>query len=84
MFSLTGDVIDIEAARAAGWLRAHGVESGDRVAVAAANRPEYVALTLGALRTGVVPVLVNVHLGTEERDRITKDCDPALVVTDAA
>jgi long-chain acyl-CoA synthetase len=51
------------------------------VAVVSGNTPAYVELTLGALRTGVVPVLVNAHLGGAETARILKDCDPGLVVT---
>jgi acyl-CoA synthetase (AMP-forming)/AMP-acid ligase II len=82
VFRLTSNVVEAEAARAAAWLRTRGADLGDRVAVCAGNRPEYVSLTLGALRTGVVPVLVNVHLGPDERERILSDCDPALLVTD--
>ncbi|HYZ92273.1 MAG TPA: AMP-binding protein [Actinomycetota bacterium] len=82
MFRLTSNTVEQGARRAAAWLAGRGLQTGDRVAVVASNRPEYVALTLGALRTGIVPVLVNVHLGTDERDRILADADPALVVSD--
>ena len=82
MFELTNGTVEEMAGRAASWLRARGLGRGDRVAVVAANRPEYVGLTTGALRTGVVPVLLNVHLGGAERERMLNDSDPALVVTD--
>lgn len=82
-FVLEPDAAETDARRAAAWLHARGLRDGDRVVVCATNRPEFVALTTGALRTGIVPVLLNVHLGRDEVDRMTKDSDPALVVTDA-
>jgi len=81
-FVLEPTAVGACARRAAAWLRSEGVHSGDRVVVAASNRPELVGFTTGALRSGIVPVLLNVHLGRSELDRMTKDCDPALVVTD--
>ena len=80
-FVLEPSAVEARARCAAAWLSAHGVRAGDRVVVAASNRPEFVALTTGALRSGIVPVLLNVHLGRTELDRMTKDSDPALVVT---
>ncbi|MGH2758763.1 MAG: AMP-binding protein, partial [Actinomycetota bacterium] len=82
MFALTNDSVNAQAGLAAAWLVRAGLTSGDRVAVVSGNRPELVALTSGALRTGIVPVLLNVHMGPEELGRMFKDCDPALVVTD--
>ncbi len=82
MFTLTPNAVEAGASRAAAWMHDEGVRAGDRVAIVASNHPRYVEVTLGALRTGVVPVLVNVHLGLDERERILKDSDPALVVTD--
>ncbi len=82
MFTLTNDAVEAEARRAAAWLADRGLGGGDRVAILASNRPGYVALTTGALRTAIVPVLLNPHLGDEERGQMLKDSDPALVVTD--
>lgn len=70
-----------EAARAAGWLRERGLRPGDRVAVVAGNHPRYIPFTMGALRTGVIPVPVNVHLPAPERERLVADADVRLVVT---
>lgn len=82
MFVLENPQVEAHSRRAAGWLRAQGVRRGERVAIVAENRPEYVPLALGALRTGVVPVPVNVHLAGAERDRIVADADVKLVVHD--
>lgn len=82
MFVLTNDQVEASCRRAAGWLRARGVRPGDRIAIVASNRPAYVAVALGALRTGVVPVPVNVHLAPEERERIVSDAEVALVLED--
>jgi acyl-coenzyme A synthetase/AMP-(fatty) acid ligase len=48
----------------------------------APNDPRYVPMSLGALRTGIVPVPVNVHLSAGDRRRILDDAETALVVDD--
>ena len=70
--------------RAAGWLRARGLRAGDRVAVIAGTAPAtYLAIALGALRTGVVPVLLNPALLAAEQQVLLDDAEPALVLRDA-
>ena len=70
--------------RAAGSLRARGLRAGDRVAVIAGSAPStYVAVALGALRTGVVPVLLNPALLPAEQDLLLDDAQPSLVLRDA-
>jgi acyl-CoA synthetase (AMP-forming)/AMP-acid ligase II len=70
--------------RAAGWLRARGLRAGDRVAVIASSEPAtYLAIALGALRTGVVPVLLNPSLVAAEQTVLLDDAQPALVLRDA-
>lgn len=81
MFTLANEKVAVQAGRAASWLSRRGLRSGDRVAVVAPNHPGYVALTLGALRTAIVPVLLNPGAGETEIGRMLKDSDPALVVT---
>src|SRR5438067_7062631 len=66
--------------RAAAALRARGLAAGDRVAVVAPSSPSLLAVALGALRTGVVPVLLNPALLPVERDALVADADPALVL----
>ncbi len=82
VFVLEDQQVETAARRAAGWLSANGVRTGDRVAIVAGNEPWYVPLVLGALRTGAVPVPVNLHLSGAERDRIVTDAQPSLVVDD--
>jgi long-chain acyl-CoA synthetase len=66
--------------RAAAALRAAGVRAGDRLLVSAAASPELLAVVLGALRTGVVPVMLDPALPAAERAALAADADPALDV----
>jgi acyl-CoA synthetase (AMP-forming)/AMP-acid ligase II len=68
---------------AAGALAAQGLQAGDRVAIVAGSSPAYLAAALGALRTGVVPVLLNPALLPAEQDALLTDAEPALVLRDA-
>ena len=68
--------------RAASALGSLGVRAGDRIAIVARNAPELIAVALGALRSGVVPVMINADLLPVEREVILADCDPSLVVDD--
>ena len=81
-FLLDPRSVETGARRAAAWLRSRGLSPGDRVVVLSSNRPELIPLTTGALRSGIVPVLLNVHLSEAERNRMSKDSEPALVVTE--
>ncbi|MCB1026309.1 MAG: acyl--CoA ligase [Microthrixaceae bacterium] len=71
---------DEAQARVAGWLADSGVRPGDRVAVVAPSSLDYLNLTLGALRSGIIPVLVNTSLLQAERDYIFDDSRPALIL----
>ncbi|WP_369053275.1 long-chain-fatty-acid--CoA ligase [Kineococcus terrestris] len=63
---LTWAAFDDATARAAGLLRAHGVEPGDRVAVSLPNVPQFCVLYYGALRAGAVVVPLNPLLQARE------------------
>jgi len=62
--------------RAAGSLRVAGLRTGDRVAICLPSSAALLCTVLGALRTGVVPVLLNATLLEPERDELIDDADP--------
>jgi long-chain acyl-CoA synthetase len=63
---LTYAQLDAASARAAGLLRARGVEPGDRVGLMLPNVPYFPVLYFGILRTGAVVVPMNVLLKERE------------------
>ncbi|HEU4675907.1 MAG TPA: class I adenylate-forming enzyme family protein [Motilibacteraceae bacterium] len=70
--------------RAAAALAARGLRAGDRVALALPGSGDLLALVLGALRTGVVPVVLDPASPPAERAVLLQDADPALVVDSPA
>ncbi|GAB3194944.1 hypothetical protein GCM10027261_14050 [Geodermatophilus arenarius] len=64
--------------RAAAALRAAGLRRGDRLLVSAASSPALLAVVLGALRTGIVPVVLDPALPAAERAALADDADAAL------
>jgi acyl-CoA synthetase (AMP-forming)/AMP-acid ligase II len=68
--------------RVAGALADRGIGRGDRLVVSATASPELLAVVLGALRTGVVPVVLDPALPAAERAELVADADPALDVGD--
>ena len=70
--------------RAAGALEAAGCRTGDRVAFCLPSSADLLCAVLGAARTGVVPVLLNATLLSDERDLLLADAEPILSVLDPA
>ncbi len=68
--------------RVAAALAGAGVRRGDRLLVSAAASPALLAVVLGALRTGVVPVVLDPGLPAAERAALAEDADAALDVAD--
>jgi acyl-CoA synthetase (AMP-forming)/AMP-acid ligase II len=68
--------------RAAAALAAAGLRGGDRLLVSAAASPALLAAVLGALRTGIVPVVLDPGLPAGERAALAEDADAALDVGD--
>lgn len=68
--------------RVATSLSGLGVRAGDRVALVVPPSAELVCVTLGALRSGIVPVMLNPSLLAHERSLLIDDAEPALVVDD--
>ncbi len=69
--------------RAAAALRSAGVRSGDRLVLSATASPALLAVVLGALRTGIVPVMLDPGLPAAERAALAADAEPALDVGSA-
>lgn len=63
---------------------AAGVRPGDRVVFCLPSAAALLCAVLGALRVGVVPVLLNATLLEAERALLTVDAQPSVVVTDTA
>ena len=83
------DVLGAERAEraqacAAGALVGHGLRPGDRIAFSLPSSGALLCAVLGALRIGIVPVLLNPGLLEAERDVLLADADPAVTVTDPA
>lgn len=79
---LTSADAETAAARAAGWLTSAGLGPGDRVAFCLPSSAALLGAVVGALRTGVIPVLLNAGLLEGERDLLLTDAQPGLVVTE--
>jgi long-chain acyl-CoA synthetase len=67
---------------AAGALAARGLGPGERVAIIASGTAASLAVALGALRTGIVPVMLNPNLLPDEQSMLLDDADPTLTLRD--
>jgi len=79
---ITRDELRLESGRIAAGLRAKQVAPGDRVAIYAANSPEWVLGYLGVLRAGAVAVMMNPDYHSSEAEHILHDSQPRLVIAD--
>jgi long-chain acyl-CoA synthetase len=80
--SLTWQQLDDEVDRLAAGLGAAGILAGHRVAIASANRIEFVATYLAVLRVQAVAVPLNPRATGTELARAIGDCGARLVVAD--
>lgn len=71
-------------ARAANAFRDLGVRPGDRVGCLMGNRREFLETVFGAMRAGAIFVPLNTRLAGPELAWVLADCEPSLVVTEAA
>lgn len=83
MERLTASESEAAARRFAGGLERAGARQGDRVAVIARNSAAVISLALGALRRGIVPVMLNPLLLPQELDALIADADVTMVVDKA-
>jgi long-chain acyl-CoA synthetase len=81
---LTAGEAEERQRRSAGSLVAAGLTPGDRVAFYLPSSAALLCAVLGALRIGVVPVLLNANLLDAERQLLIDDARPELIVTDEA
>ena len=77
--------LDRAIQRAVGVLETgHGVEPGQRIATLARNSADLMILQQAAMRLGAIFVPVNWRLAAAEQQAILEDCDPVLLLHDAA
>lgn len=74
---------EAEQRHVAAALLADGYEPGDRLGIVASSSADLLATILGALRRGIVPVLLNPALLPHEQDALLADADCRTVVRDA-
>ncbi|WP_405151039.1 long-chain-fatty-acid--CoA ligase [Sphaerisporangium sp. NBC_01403] len=72
--------LDDQVGRLGAVLRDAGLRPGDRVALLAANEPEYLEIQAACLRSGFALVPLNVRLAQRELHFILTDCTPSLLV----
>lgn len=78
----TYDEAHTQVASIAGWLRAHGVGPGDRVAIAMRNYPEWLLTYWACVSQGIVVVGMNAWWVTEEMAYGLEDSQPKVLVCD--
>lgn len=71
-----------EAYAVANALRDRGIETGDRVVICMANRPEHVITFLGTQLAGVVAVPFNFRIASSGVEYHIRDADPELFLFD--
>jgi long-chain acyl-CoA synthetase len=73
------DVDDLSN-RLAGWLFAHGVGRGDRVALILQNTPQFVIAAVAAWKLGAIVVGLNPMYRKAELEKLFADCGPRAIV----
>jgi acyl-CoA synthetase (AMP-forming)/AMP-acid ligase II len=79
---LTASRSEDQQRRVAGALLGRGLRRGDRVAMGTSSGAAMLSAVVGALRVGIVPVVLNAGLLAHERAELLTDAEPALEVDD--
>ena len=79
---LSHRALDRACGAMAAGLAARGLGPGDRVAICALNRLEYLVALFGAMRAGCVPVMVNIKLPADTIRFIVADSGARMVFAD--
>jgi acyl-CoA synthetase (AMP-forming)/AMP-acid ligase II len=79
---LTAADSEVQQARVAGWLLDQGVRSGDRVLFDTTSRALMLSGLLGALRVGIVPVILNSTLTDPERSPLVANAALRRILDD--
>ncbi|MFM9368739.1 class I adenylate-forming enzyme family protein [Streptomyces sp. Da 82-17] len=74
--------LDAASRKLAAWLRAAGIERGDRLVICAPGHVALAALVYAASRAGVAFSLLHEQVRGLQLDHVLDDCEPALLVTD--
>ena len=77
------EALNARANQLARALRARGLRSGDAVAFACSNRPEFAEVVYAALRAGLHFTPINWHLTGPEMAYIANDCEARALIGDA-
>lgn len=85
----TGEIVSYDdllarSESAATWLAAQGVGAGERVAYITKNNPSFFPLLFGCAARGAALVPINADNDAKETESVLQDCEPALVLADAA
>ena len=72
--------LNARANRLANWMRALGVEKGDRVSILAHNGIEYIDLFYGLAKIGAIFAPLNWRLVARELVYIVNDCQPKVLL----
>nr|WP_295777117.1 AMP-binding protein [Rhodoferax sp.] len=71
--------LEANANRIANQLRSAGLAAGDPIVLMCGNRPEFIEVLLGAMRTGLRLTPISTHLNADEARYIVHDCRARLV-----
>ncbi|MBW1667078.1 MAG: long-chain-fatty-acid--CoA ligase [Deltaproteobacteria bacterium] len=65
----------------ASYFRELGISKGDRIALYAGNRPEWIMIYYGMIRLGAIAVCVSAAYKSFELEHILRDSEPVVLVT---